>query len=236
MPLSASVSAWPRPLFLLAAFGLLIATCGVTPLSAQTSPLPASVSVRSGVASGSGETGASIGGAFTWDFSPRIGIETGAVYTDRGRDANAWSADARMVVTLVPSGRARPYAAAGAGIYRAMFDLDRSFDTFMRQQMGGQPFDRQAMTQFVNQHPMNGFYSQRMNARAQMPAFGSQGMNGMGGMRESFTDPAVSLGGGVRLDLGGRLIARPEARMLVVLRDGRSHTVGMFTMDFGFRF
>ncbi len=80
----------------------------------------------------------------------------------------------------------------------------------------------------------NGSWEGATYTAPQMPAFYANRMgqmvvpsNGMWGMR-GFTDPAVSLGGGVRL--------RPEARALVVLADGNSYTVGTFSFGLGLRF
>jgi hypothetical protein len=54
--------------------------------------------------------------------------------------------------------------------------------------------------------------------------------------RQSFTDPAMTIGGGVRLDLTPHLSLRPDARALFVFGDGRSATLGMFTLNVGYRF
>ena len=59
--------------------------------------------------------------------------------------------------------------------------------------------------------------------------------DGRWGMR-SFTDPALSLGGGVRLDVSARLYVRPDARALIVIANGSTHTVGVFSLGIGYRF
>lgn len=83
-----------------------------------------------------------------------------------------------------------------------------------------------------------------------MPTFGMMGMGrdfygerlarmgveGASSGRRAFTDPAVSLGAGLRIDLGSRLDLRPDGRALVVISGGETHTVGVFTVNVGYRF
>ena len=52
----------------------------------------------------------------------------------------------------------------------------------------------------------------------------------------SFSDPALSVGGGVRIDVTDRLVLRPDLRALVVFRDGQRHTLGVFVVNLGYRF
>jgi hypothetical protein len=52
----------------------------------------------------------------------------------------------------------------------------------------------------------------------------------------TFTDPLVTMGGGVRVTVAPHLELRPDARAIVVLDAGRSHTIGMFGVNLGFRF
>jgi hypothetical protein len=52
----------------------------------------------------------------------------------------------------------------------------------------------------------------------------------------TFTDPAVSFGGGVRINVARHLEVRPDARAIVVLDGANSHTVGIFVVNIGYRF
>jgi hypothetical protein len=52
----------------------------------------------------------------------------------------------------------------------------------------------------------------------------------------TFTDPVVTMGGGVRVTLATHLELRPDARALVVLDGGNSHTIGVFGLNVGYRF
>jgi hypothetical protein len=126
-----------------------------------------------------------------------------------------------------------PYLTLGGGLYRASFDMGYSrFNTASGSDVGpgmmgvyrmGSGYGMGTGQEF-GQMPM--FYASRLGMRGQDQPFG----------RESFTDPAVSLGGGIRIDLGSRLSLRPDARALVVASSGESYTVGVFTINLGYRF
>lgn len=78
----------------------------------------------------------------------------------------------------------------------------------------------------LGQMPM--FYLQRMGVM-QVPSDGRWGMR-------TFGDPALSVGGGVRMNVTERVFVRPEVRALVAFADGRSLTTGLFTVGLGYRF
>jgi hypothetical protein len=75
---------------------------------------------------------------------------------------------------------------------------------------------------------MPGFYARRL---------GPVGIP-VGGAWEtrSFTDPAVSIGGGLRVNVSERLRVRPDIRTLVVFADAKTHTIGVFGVQLGYRF
>jgi hypothetical protein len=60
----------------------------------------------------------------------------------------------------------------------------------------------------------------------------------MGGawQTRSFTDPAMSLGAGVRFNVTQHLMVRPDIRALVVFANGETDTVGLFGVQLGYRF
>jgi hypothetical protein len=78
----------------------------------------------------------------------------------------------------------------------------------------------------VRQMPM--FYANRLGSMV-VPADGRWG-------RRSFSDPTVSLGGGVRVDVSKKVYVRPDARALLVLGGGDTYTVGSFLVSLGYRF
>jgi hypothetical protein len=51
--------------------------------------------------------------------------------------------------------------------------------------------------------------------------------------RASFSDPAVTLGAGVRIRLGRSWLAGPDARALLILRSGSAYTLWVVTVHFG---
>lgn len=51
-----------------------------------------------------------------------------------------------------------------------------------------------------------------------------------------FTDPALSLGGGVRIDLTDSMYVRPDIRALTIIGGGDTYTIGTATFSFGYRF
>jgi len=236
---------------------ILISAALVVPSTAfaQSRPMrergPVSVVFDGGLAAGSGGAGPAVGGRLTFDLSDRVAIEGAGTWAGRGSGADAGSVTASLLINLTRADRKTvPYAAIGAGWYRAMFGMgDRRFFGMMGSQYAGtqlvpvagmhgvgmmQGYTGSGMwtepwsgpTWDVSQMPM--FYLQRMGTM-QVPSEGRWGMH-------TFGDPAVSVGGGVRIDVSERVYVRPEFRALVALADGRSSTTGMFTVGIGYRF
>lgn len=195
------------------------------------------VYMQAGYSSGSWDMGgAALGGVFVRDFTSRLSVEASAAYLGHGMGSNGLSAAAALLVHLrPPREKAVPYLAAGGGLYRASFDMGNGrFNGPMS--MGGS---------MMNGFGMMGLGSAPAGTSwnyGQMPHFyGSRLANGTttqgpyGGDR-SFTDPAISLGGGIRIDVGARLYLRPDARALVVTSGEETSTVGIFTVNLGYRF
>lgn len=231
------------------AIPILISAALVVPSTAfaQSSPVrergPVSVVFDGGLAAGSPGAGPAVGARLAFDLNDRVAIEGAGVWAGRGSGADAGSVTASLLVNLTRADRkAVPYAAIGGGLYRAMFDMgDRRFFGGMGSQYAGtqlvpvagmhgvgmmQGYTGSGPTWDVSQMPM--FYLQRMGTM-QVPADGRWGMH-------SFGDPAVSVGGGVRMDVSERVYVRPEVRALVAFADGRTFTTGLFTVGLGYRF
>jgi hypothetical protein len=154
--------------------------------------------------------GALVGGTAVYDLNRRLSLEGQGAWFDRGTRADAYTASASLLVNVVPRGRtAVPYVAAGAAVYRASFDVP-SFDG--RWMLEGMP----------------GFYARRLAAMPFRPAVAFEA--------RTFTDPAVTMGGGVRVTLATHLELRPDARAIVVLDGGNSHTIGVVGVNVGYRF
>jgi hypothetical protein len=193
--------------------------------------------MQAGYSSGSWDMGGvALGGILVRDLTSRLGVEASASYLGHGMGSSGLSASAALLVHLRPTReKAVPYLVAGGGLYRASFDMGQGrFNGPMN--MGGSM--------------MNGFGMMGVGSApaetpwnyGQMPHFyGSRLGNGRGprapyGGDRSFTDPAISLGGGLRIDAGSRLYLRPDARALVVTSGGDTNTVGVFTLNLGYRF
>lgn len=236
----------------------LLALCLVAPVSAESPQVPESprtvASLQAGVASGSmGSHGASLGGTIVTDLGSRLALEATGTYHGQGMGmgADALSASANLQVLLRPrTERTVPYLTIGGGLYRASFDMGNArFNGPMNGyggngasgpgygMMGGAYGGYGMMGAGYpgagpgnwNYGSMPMFYGSRMGAM-------SFGPDGRPVGHRSFTDPAVSVGAGLRIDLGSRLVLRPDGRALVVLADGDSRTVGVFTVNIGYGF
>jgi len=201
--------------------------------ASQPAAQRAIVSLQAGFASGSSHmSGAAMGGTVVYDLGARLALEAAGSYLSRGMGASGLSLSANLLVHLRPrTDKAVPYLAVGGGLYRASFDMDRSrFNGPAGANVGPGMMSGYGMDRgygpggSFGEMPM--FYANRMGGRAQDQRLG----------HERFTDPAVSLGGGIRIDLGSRLSLRPDARALVVASSGESDTVGVFTINIGYGF
>ena len=200
------------------------------------------VSFQAGLSSGSSQSshmaGAAVGGTLVRDLSSRLALEATGSFLNRGMGENGLNLSASLLVNL-RHGREKavPYLAVGGGVYRASFDMGNSrftgpmgYGGMMGYgmmggagMMGGGPYDAGRWN--YGQMPM--FYGRRM---------GPADQDGRASGHRSFTDPAMSVGGGFKVDLGSRLSLRPDARALVVASGGDTYTLGLFTVNFGYRF
>jgi hypothetical protein len=200
--------------------------------SAQTPPAPSkpgpvAVSFTGGFATGASSTGGAVGGTFTFDVSDRLSIETTGAYLDRGRGVDSVYANAGLHVNLLPAGDpVVPYVAVGGGVYHVRYDLLHI--------LGG--IDQRRLEYGLDR--LRG-----LGGLSHVPGMYADPMRGMiwpspgdGWARGSFTDPAMTIGGGVRLDLTPHLSLRPDVRAVFAFADGRSSTLGLFTLNVGYRF
>jgi hypothetical protein len=212
-----------------------------------------SIALGGGLSAASRGNGAAIGGRLMFDLTDRLAIEAEGSHLGRGAGAGAMSGTVSLLVNLLPaSGKTVPYLAVGGGLYGASFDLDneRFFGRLSGQFPGGTQMIPIAgthgfgMTQgpYTGSSTWTGPWTGSTFSPNHMPAFyvGRLGQmmvpdNGRWGMR-SFTDPAISVGGGIRLDVSPRVHVRPDARALIVIANGSRYTVGVVTIGVGYRF
>ena len=223
------------------------------PSAAPPSSPPTSVGFLGGFSGGAGDTGGSVGGALSFDITDRIGLEGRGIYMQRGSGSTGLEVTGTMLLTLARSERAAPYVAIGGGLYRARFDMgaDRFFGQMRSEFAAGTRFvPIRGMTGFGmmnsgmtfngdlwtdawtgatftgSQMPM--FYDNRIGQMA-IPADGRWGMR-------SFTDPALTLGGGIRLDVTDRVSIRPDIRALVAFANSDRLVLTTMTVGVGYRF
>jgi hypothetical protein len=191
----------------------LVALLGAAPAHAQgTEPggTASTIAFVGGGATTASTAGALLGGTVVYDLNRRLALEGQGAWFDRGPRAEAYMANASLLVNLVPRGRpAVPYLAAGAGVYRASFDVPSLGGVWA---LDGMPR----------------FYARRLATMPFRPAVAFEA--------RTFTDPVVTMGGGVRVTLATHLELRPDARAIVVLDGGNSHTVGILGLNIGYRF
>ena len=206
-----------------------------------------------GAASTSSTTGVALGGSWLVDLNDHASVEAQGTYLDRGAGTDAVSVHGSLLVNLLPAReRIVPYAAAGGGLYRTSFDLaNPAFLGPVGAQFGpgsvvcpvpgtgvgpgpgagfgpGTGSCPATATGYWGVGQMPGFYARRLGPMA-VPVSGAWDTR-------SFTDPAVSIGGGIRFNVNDRLMVRPDIRALVVFAEGDTHTLGVFGMQLGYRF
>ncbi len=204
------------------------------------------LSLQVGLTSGTMDMpGAALGGTLVQDLGSRVSVEASASSVGQGMGSNAVSASASLLFNLRASGgKAVPYLSLGGGLYRTSFDMRDGRYGMEGSGMGGWGMGGRGMMggwvapgnvgprQVANTDYMYGhmpeFYRSRFPT-AMDPAADMRS-------HRSFTDPAVSMGGGVRIELGKSWFIRPDGRALIVMSNGDSYTVGVVTVNFGWKF
>ena len=187
--------------------------------------------LQAGAFSGSGNMGmgaGALGGSLVVDVARRLSMEASGAWLGGGMGPSGLTGSAALLLNVRPGRKTVPYIALGGGVFRS--------DTNGSSMIGAG---------MMNTTGMMGY---RGSAGSMMGGFGQGGMMGFDGGHmgrtgdgdvrwSSSTDPAVSIGGGLRIDVGSRVFVRPDARALVVFSDGGdSRTVGLFTASVGYRF
>lgn len=224
--------------------GAALLFAGATAIQADQLPAPAadrplSISAVGGAAAGEGNAGGAGGLTIAYDFSDRFAIEARGVYADRGAGQMGADLTASLLVNLMTGRRALPYVAVGGGFYRAMFDLDnpRLFG-MMGAWPAGQTFGQGWMMDSFMWN--NSTIAGPTFTRSEMPAFYGRRMDSVTSGRQShmrsFTDPAITVGGGINIALTDTWHARPDVRAVTILGAGDALTIGTVTFSVGYRF
>lgn len=224
-------------------FTALALTLGVlTPVAAQPLPpaldRPASIGLLGGLSAGAGDAGGTVGVNLAFDVTDRVGVEARGIGSRQGSGQMGMEATGTMLFTIARTAKAAPYAAIGGGVYHTSFDLGSqamfgamgsqySPGTMMTSVAGSSGFMMGNGTVYSGSH-MPVFYANRLGQMT-VPANGSWGMR-------SFTDPALTLGGGIRFDVSERLYVRPDVRALMVFGNGDRLTLSTMTLALGYRF
>jgi hypothetical protein len=231
----------------------VIAVAASTALAQSDIAPRTAVSFIGGAGSTSSATGVALGGSWLFDLNDRASLEAQGTYLDRGAGADALNVGGSLLVNLLSAGdRVVPYAALGGGVYRSSFDLA---NPAMLGPVGAQFAQGSvvcpapgtgmgpgpgagfgpgtgtcpgAVAGYWGVGQMPGFYAHRLGPMS-VPAGGAW-------ETRSFTDPAVSVGGGLRFNVNEHVMVRPDVRALVVFADGETHTLGVFGVQLGYRF
>jgi hypothetical protein len=174
-------------------------------------------------------SGATAGGSVIVRQGRRLAFEGGAAYLNRGEGASALSLSAGVILNLLSTEeKAVPYIVGGGGVLRASFDTrNPRFSGAARSgEMGAGRY----------RHVMDGappgwdlgelppFYGDRVQT-----LIARDGRTG----RASFSDPALTLGAGVRVRLGRSWLAGQDARALLIMRSGSVYTLWTVTIHLG---
>lgn len=166
-------------------------------------------------------TGIAVGGSILFDATKQLSFEAQGTYLDRGAGRDALSVNGSVVANVLPaSRRVVPYGAVGVGVYRAWFNLD---NPRLRNQMQVPSGSMRDVSGRVSD-----FYARRLGMM-RVPADGVLGTR-------HFTDPAMTLGGGVRFNVNERIMVRPDVRALIVAAEGAVHTMAIFGLHAAYRF
>lgn len=232
----------------IAVAALLLATPAVAQTPETAGP-GRTIAFLGGGAATTSTAGPLAGATVVYDLNERLSLEGQGAWLGRGSGADAFTLTGSVLVNLLPLGRrVVPYAAAGGGMYRASFDLGHThlLGAIAAPFGPGSEFCPSPGTGYMRgpgygygdcTAPGAGFWGV-----GEMPAFYGRRLRMMmvpsGGAWDtrSFTDPAMSFGGGVRPNLASHLEVRPDARAIVVIDGSDNHTVGVFGVNLGYRF
>jgi hypothetical protein len=203
--------------------------------------------LQTGFATGDSSTGVTLGGSVLYDVIPRLSIEASGAYLDRGRGEGGATGTVSLLLNLRPSGeKVVPYLAVGGGIYHTSFEGSDWLERFVPGGTAG--FEMPAGLGMPGGFELPaglqipGFEGGRLAAwRERLSEIAGTCRNGGcplfegDGPWESSTDGVMTIGGGIRIDLGHGLFLRPDIRAIVIFGDD-TRTLGALNVGLGYRF
>jgi hypothetical protein len=160
------------------------------------------------------DAGLAVGGGIAHDLSPRLTLEATGLYLDRA--SSAWSADAGLRINLLPSQSSTvPYFAVSGGVYSERVDTGRWVEELARR--GSRVFP-----------PGDA-------GRHLFGLMDTVGRHWPDGADDWRTNGMLTFGGGVRFATGEHVFVRPDVRAQVLFDDD-TRVLGLFTLNFGYRF
>jgi len=233
---------------------ILLLTLVGWPAGADAQPAnPLTAAVRANVAPSEAGTSAMVGASLTYALTERLAVEAEAVYFSTSHLASTWGLALDALVAVGRdgwSGHAVPYAVAGIGFERATIRLSGS------RLLGAIPPGVSPGSRFG---PTSGPAGPRHGGAGPLPGCPAEpGVPpwGVGDLPDfyarrlgvlvvpedgrwptrRFTDPVVTLGGGVRVGGTGGLFLQPEARLWLALSGDDADATGLFGLTVGYRF
>lgn len=212
---------------------------------AQTvSPSPEqsfSIGVLGGVVAGEMHSGANVGATVAIEAARWFTIEGRGVYLREGRGVSGLEASVTALFTPVRTMRVAPFLGFGGGLYRATFNLDNAAMFGGRNETRMRRVETDPSGMNSNRSTWIGLPSDTAFAVDAIPMFYAGRIESMmiGGngrwAPQSFTDPALSLAAGVRLDVSPRFYLRPDVRTLLVFGNGDTMMVTSAGIGVGVR-
>ena len=182
------------------------------------------------------------GGSILLEFTPRVAIEAAGLWMGAGRHEDDVFGSVALRYSFAGDRPAIPYLTAGAGLYRATFNMQQATQS-MAARTGmpwnnGMPWGTGAG--WHTGMPWSGVSPWHDAMSATLPDFYQRrmtlGPNGALNARQTFDDFAMKFGGGAEIFAGRHVSFRPEVQVIVVTARHDTHVVPMFGVHLTYHF
>ncbi|MEZ5320223.1 MAG: hypothetical protein R2752_22665 [Vicinamibacterales bacterium] len=236
---------------------LLVSLAAGPSIAAAQSSHPVSAAFRAGIVPSDAGTSAAVGGLVMLELSDRVAIEGEATYVTQARWSSTVTLGASALVAVSGhwSDAVVPFVGGGLAYHRATVTLAdprllgaipagvQAGDRFCAGPGGGGPLGMGPGSGMgVGGNACVAGAGLGLWGAGDLPDFYARrlGVLVVPGDRRwpdrTFGDPAITASFGVRFNTDGRFFVQPEARLWIVLADGRSRTSGLFGATAGYRF